>query len=124
MKGRAIGDRITSTRSAILPSSQTPSDFRCPSSTSRLARSYPAKAGACGDIPDNESDVVVGDIDHKMPEEQRRCKTEKEHRTDLYDDSPAPYNLVNRSTCLRILMDWVQENLSDPAFRLEAPEPE
>lgn len=60
-----------------------------------------------------------------MQEEQRRRKTEKERRTDLYNESPALYNLVNRSTCLRqILMDWVQESLSDPASRLLTPEPD
>jgi superfamily II DNA helicase RecQ len=121
----AIGDRITSTRSAMLPSSQTPSAFRRPSGMSRLARSDSVEAGVEGNIPDNESDVAVGDIDGVVPEEQRRRKTEKERRTDLYNDSPALYNLVNRSTCLRrILMDWVQESLSDPASRLPAPEPD
>ncbi|KAH6666996.1 ATP-dependent DNA helicase [Halenospora varia] len=78
-----------------------------------------------GDIPDNESDVAACDIDCDVRDEQRRRKTEKERRTDLYSDSPALYNLVNRSTCLRrILMDWVQESLSDPASRLPAPEPD
>ncbi|KAH6691783.1 ATP-dependent DNA helicase [Leptodontidium sp. MPI-SDFR-AT-0119] len=121
----AIGDRITSTRSAMMPSSQTPSAFRRPSSTSRLARSYSGEAGVDGDIPDNESDVATGDINCDVPEEQRRRKTERERRTDLYNDSPALYNLVNRSTCLRqILMGWVQESLSDPASRLPAPEPD
>lgn len=121
----AIGDRIISARSAMLPSNQTPSAFRRPSSTSRLARSYSLEAGVDSDIPDNESDVAVGDMDGDVPEVQCRRKTEKERRTDLYNDSPALYNLVNRSTCLRrILMDWVQESLSDPASRLPAPEPE
>ncbi|PVH68290.1 ATP-dependent DNA helicase [Cadophora sp. DSE1049] len=121
----AIGDKITPTRTAMLPSSQTPSAFRRPSGMSKLARSDSAEVGVDGDIPDNESDVAVGDIDGVVPEEQRRRKTEKERRTDLYHDSPALYNLVNRSTCLRrILMDWVQESLSDPASRLPAPEPD
>ncbi|PVH67310.1 hypothetical protein DL98DRAFT_600681 [Cadophora sp. DSE1049] len=80
----AISDRITSIRSAMLPSRVD------------------------GDIPDNESDVATGDIDCDVPEEQRRRKIERERRTDLYNDSPALYNLVNRSTCLRqILMGWV-----------------
>jgi superfamily II DNA helicase RecQ len=121
----AIGDRTTSARSAMLPSSQRPSAFRRPSRTSRLTRSNSAETGVDGDISDNESDIAVGDIDGDMPEEQRRRRTEKERRTDLYNDSPALYNLVNRSTCLRrILMDWVQESLSDPASRLPAPEPD
>jgi hypothetical protein len=121
----AIGDRIIPTRRAMFPSSQTPSSLRRSSSTSRLAQSYSADAGVDGAGPDDESDVAVGDIDGDVPEEQRRRKTEKERRTDLYNDSPALYNLVNRSTCLRrILMDWLQEHLSDPASRLPAPEPD
>ena len=65
----------------------------------------------------------TGDIDNGVLEEQRRRKTEKERRTDMYNDSPALYHLVNRSTCLRqTLMDWVQESLSDPTTRLPAPE--
>jgi superfamily II DNA helicase RecQ len=121
----AIGDRITSTRRAMLPSRQTPSSLRLSSSTSRLAQSHSAEAGVDSDVPDDESDVAIGDIDGNVPEEQRRRKTEKERRTDLYNDSPALYNLVNRSTCLRrILMDWLQENLSDPASKLPAPEPD
>ena len=121
----AIGDRITSVRSAMLPSRQTPSVSRRPSGTSRLARSYSVESGVDSDIPDNESDVAVGDMAGDVPEVQRRRKTEKERRTDLYNDSPALYDLVNRSTCLRrILMDWVQESLSDPASRLPAPEPD
>ena len=121
----AVGDRITSTRSAVLPSSQTPSAARRPSSTSRLARPYSAEAAVDSDIPDNESDVAAGDIDCDVRDEQRRRKTEKERRTDLYNDSPALYSLVNRSTCLRrILMDWVQESLSDPESRIPAPDPD
>ncbi|KAH8586980.1 ATP-dependent DNA helicase [Bisporella sp. PMI_857] len=121
----AIGDKITSARSAMLPGSQTPSAFRRPSGISRLARSDSAEVEVDSDVPDNESDVALGDIDGVVPEEQRRRKTEKERRTDLCHDSPALYNLVNRSTCLRrILMDWVQESLSDPASRLPAPEPD
>jgi hypothetical protein len=121
----AIGDRITSTRSAVLPVSQTPSAARRPSSSSRLARSYSAEVGVDCDPLDNESDVATGDIDCDVRDEQRKRKTERERRTDLYNDSPALYNLVNRSTCLRrILMDWVQESLSDPESRLPAPDPD
>jgi hypothetical protein len=121
----AIGDRITPTRRAMFPSSQTPSALSRPPSTSMLTRSYSAEAGVDGDIPDEESDVAVGEIDCDMAEEPCRRKTERERRTDLYNDSPALFNLVNRSTCLRrILMDWLQENLSDPASRLPAPEPD
>jgi hypothetical protein len=90
-----------------------------------LARSYSAEAGVDGDIPDEESDVAVDEIDYDMAEEPCRRKTERERRTDLYNDSPALFNFVNQSTCLRrILMDWLQENLSDPASRLPAPEPD
>jgi superfamily II DNA/RNA helicase len=39
----AIGDKITSTRSAMLPNNQTPSAFRRPSGMSRLARSDSAE---------------------------------------------------------------------------------
>jgi helicase-like protein/RAD3-like DEAD/DEAH box helicase len=121
----AIGDRITPTRRAMFPSSQTPLALSRPPGTSRLARSYSAEAGVDGDIPDEESDVAVGEIDCDMAEEPCRRKTERERRTDLYNDSPALFNLVNRSACLRrILMDWLQENLSDPASRLPAPEPD
>jgi hypothetical protein len=121
----AIGDKITPTRRAIFPSSQTPSALNRPPGTSRLARSYSVEAVVDGDIPDEESDVAFGEIDCDMAEEPCRRKTERERRTDLYNDSPALFNLVNRSTCIRrILMDWLQENLSDPASRLPAPEPE
>jgi superfamily II DNA/RNA helicase len=74
----AVDDRITLTRSAMLSSSQTPSAFRQPSGTSMLARSYSAEAGVDSDVPDNESDVAVDDIDSDVPEEQHRHKTEKE----------------------------------------------
>jgi hypothetical protein len=76
-----------------------------------------------GDIPGEESDVAEGEIDYDMAEELCRRKTERERRTDLYNNSPALFN--NRSTCLRrILMDWLQENLSDPASRLPTLEPD
>jgi Helicase conserved C-terminal domain len=121
----AIGDRITPTRRAMFPSSQTASALSRPPGKSRLARSYSAEAGVDGDIPDEESDVAIDEIDCDMAEEPCRRKTERERRTDLYSDSPALFNFVNRSTCLRrILMDWLQENLSDPASRLPAPEPD
>ena len=121
----AIGDRITPTRRAMFPSSQTPSALSRPLGTSKLARSYSAEAGVDGDVAGEESDVAEGEIGCDMAEEPSRRKTEKERRTDLYNDSPALFNLVNRSTCLRrILMDWLQENLSDPASRLPAPEPD
>jgi hypothetical protein len=79
----AVGDRITSTRSAVLPSSQTPSAARRASRTSRLARSYSAEAAVDCDLPDNESDVAAGDIDCDVRDEQRRRKTKKERRTEL-----------------------------------------
>ena len=122
----AIGDTIAPIRRAMAPSSQTPSSLRQSSSTSRLAQSYSAEAAVDSDLPDDESDVAVGDIDGDVPEEQRRRgKTERERRTDLYNDSPALFNLVNRLTCLRrILLDWLQENLSDPTSRLPAPGPD
>jgi superfamily II DNA helicase RecQ len=121
----AIGDTIIPTKRAMVPSSQTPSSLRRSSSMSRLAQSYSAEAGVDGDCPDDESDVAVDDIDCDVPEQQRRRKTERERRTDLYNDSPALFNLVNRMTCLRrILMDWLQENLSDPTSRLPAPGPD
>jgi superfamily II DNA/RNA helicase len=102
----AVDDRITSTRSAMLLSSQTLSAFRQPSDTSMLAWSYSAEAEVDSDVPDNESDVAVDDIDSDMPEEQHRHKTEKEHWTDLYNDSSVLYNLVNWSICLHwILID-------------------
>jgi hypothetical protein len=107
----------------MLPSSQTPSALSRPPGMSRLARSYSAEVGVDSDIPGEESDVTEGEIDCDMAEEPCRRKTEREHRTDLYNNSPALFNLVNRSTCLhRILMDWLQENLSDPASRLPALE--
>ncbi|KAH7119347.1 ATP-dependent DNA helicase [Dactylonectria macrodidyma] len=121
----AVGDRIASTRAAIFPSSQRPSSSKRSSGTSRLARSCSAELGVEGDIPDDESDVAVDVIDYDVPEEQRRRKTDRERRTDLYSDSPALFNLVNRSACLRrILMDWLQESLSDPASKSPAPEPD
>ena len=46
---------------------------------SRLAQSHSAEAGVDSDIPDDELDVAIGNIDGNMPEEQRRGKTEKEH---------------------------------------------
>lgn len=102
----AIGDRITPTRRAMFPSSQTPSALSRPLGTSRLARSYSAKAGVDGDVPGEESDVAKGEIGCNIVEEPSRRKTERERRTDLYNDSPALFNLVNRSTCLRrILID-------------------
>ena len=97
----AVGNRLTSARSAVLPSSHTLLAARRPSSTSMLARSYSAEAAIDCDLPDNESDVAAGDMGCDVRDEQRRHKTEKERRTDLYHDSPALYNLANRSTCLR-----------------------
>ncbi|KAF1813568.1 hypothetical protein P152DRAFT_448860, partial [Eremomyces bilateralis CBS 781.70] len=121
----AIGDRILSTRPALLSRTQTPSCLRRPSNTSRLAQSYSADPGVGGDILDDESDIAVDAIKYDIPGEQHRRKTERERRTDLHDDCPALFNLVNRSACLRrILMDWLQESLSDPASRLPAPEPQ
>jgi hypothetical protein len=90
----------------MLPSSQTPPSLRRSSSTSRLAQSHSTEAGVDSNILDDESDIAIVDIDGNLPEEHRRRKIEKERRTDLHNDSPALYNLVNRSTCLRrILMD-------------------
>ncbi|PVH69827.1 hypothetical protein DL98DRAFT_541306 [Cadophora sp. DSE1049] len=121
----AIGDRITLIRRAMFPSNQTSSALSRPYGTSRLARLYSAEAGVDGDIPDEESDVAIGEVDCGIAEEPCRRKTESERRTDLYNDFPALFNLVNRSTYLRrILMDWLQENLSDPASRLPALEPD
>src|SRR5258706_5541910 len=121
----AIGDRVTSTRRAMFPSSQTPSSLRRSSSTSRLAQLYSAEAGVDSTVPDDESQVAIEEIDCDMAEKPCRPKPERERRTDLYNDSPALFNLVNRSACLRrILMDWLQENLSDPASTLPAPEPD
>jgi hypothetical protein len=43
----------------------------------------------------------------------------------LYNNSPALFNLVNRVTCLRmILMDWMQETMADPTTKLPAPAPD
>ncbi|KAH6985215.1 P-loop containing nucleoside triphosphate hydrolase protein [Ilyonectria destructans] len=121
----AVGDRIASTRAVMIRSSQTPSSSRRSSGTTRLARSCSAELGVEGDIPDDESDVAVNVIDYDVPEEQPRRKTDRERRTELYSDSPALFNLVNRSTCLRrVLMDWLQESLSDPASKSPAPEPD
>lgn len=121
----SVGDRIASTRAAMFSSSQTPLSLRRLSATTGLAQSCPAEPVVDDDIPDDESDVVVDVIDPDMPGEQRKHKTDRARRTDLYNDCPALFNLVNRSTCLRrILMDWLQESLSDPASRLPAPGPD
>ncbi|KAH7109135.1 ATP-dependent DNA helicase [Dactylonectria macrodidyma] len=121
----AVGDRIASTRAAMFSSSQTPSSLRRLSATTGLAQSCSAEPVVGGDIPDYESDVAVDVIDCDVPGEQRRRKTDRERRTDLYNDCPALFNLVNRSSCLRrILMDWLQESLSDPASKLPAPGPD
>ncbi|EFY94592.1 DEAD/DEAH box helicase [Metarhizium robertsii] len=115
----AVGDRIASTRAAF-SRSQMPPSLRRPSCTSRLAQPCPVEPEVDGDVPDDEFDVVVDVID--VPEEQRGRETERERRTDLYNDCPALYNFVNRSACLRrILMDWLQEGLSDPTSRLPPP---
>ena len=65
----------------------------------------------------------------KMSPTPQKCsadeKTEKERRTDLFNDCPALYHFVNRSACLRrILMGWLQESLSDPVSKLPAPGPD
>ncbi|KAH7112789.1 ATP-dependent DNA helicase [Dactylonectria estremocensis] len=118
----AIGDRIPPTRLALLCGTRTPSSLRRPSDTSRLAQSHSTDPGADSDIPDDESEVAADVIEYDAPGEQRRRKTERERRADLYNDCPALFNLANRSACLRrILMDWLQESLSDPASRLPAP---
>ncbi|KAF1809282.1 ATP-dependent DNA helicase [Eremomyces bilateralis CBS 781.70] len=120
----AIGDRISSTRPALQSRTQMLSCLRQPSDTSQLAQSYSTDPGVGGDIPDDESDVAVDAIKYDIPGGQHRRKTGRERRTDLYNDCPALFNLVNRSACLRrILMDWLQESLSDPASRLPAPQP-
>ncbi|KAH7308925.1 ATP-dependent DNA helicase [Stachybotrys elegans] len=122
----AIDDRISPTRPALLCGTRTPSTLRRSSDMSRLAQSqsHSPDPGVDSDIPDDESDVAADAIEYDAPGEQRRRKTERERRADLYNDCPALFNLVNRSACLRrILMDWLQENLSDPASRLPAPGP-
>jgi len=75
-------------------SNQTPSALSRPPGTSRLARSYSTEVGVDGDIADEESDVAVGEIDCDMAEEPCRCKSKRERRTHLYNDSPALFNLV------------------------------
>ena len=70
IKGEAIflveswarGDKITSTRSTMLPNSQSLLALRRTSNTSRLAWSY-SEVRVEGDVLDDESDVAVGEID-------------------------------------------------------------
>ena len=122
----AIGDRITSIRRAVVSSSQAPaSSLMRTASTSRLTQSTVAKEQVDDENADAESDVAVGDIGGDVVGEKRSRKTERERRTDLYNSSPALFNLVNRVTCLRtILMDWMQESMADPTTKLPAPAPE
>jgi superfamily II DNA/RNA helicase len=73
----AMGDRITPTRRAMFPSSQTPSALSQPPGTSRLYWSYSAKAGVDSDILYKELDVAVGEIDCSVAEKPCRRKTER-----------------------------------------------
>ncbi|KAF1808517.1 ATP-dependent DNA helicase [Eremomyces bilateralis CBS 781.70] len=120
----AVGDRVSSTRAAF-SRSRKQSSLRQLSYTSQLAQSCPVEPEAESDVPDHEADVAVDAIDYGVPEDQRKRKTQRERRTELYNDCPALYNFVNRSNCLRrILMDWLQESLSDPASKLPPPRPD
>ena len=75
------------------------------------------------DISDNELDVAVDETEPADPtDDRRKRKSDRERRTDLYDDSPALFDYVNRSSCLRrILMSWLEESMADPATQLPPP---
>jgi hypothetical protein len=121
----AVGDRIIPSRRAVIASSQsTVLHFRQTASFSRLSQSTSAEKLSGDEDVDAGSDVAGGDIGESGEQEKRKRKSEKERRTDLYNDSPALFNFVNRSACLRnILMDWMQEILADPSTKLPAPPP-
>jgi len=44
-----------------------------------LAQLYSAEAGVDSNIPDNKSDIAVGNIDSNILKKQHRHKTEKEY---------------------------------------------
>ena len=109
----AIGDKSESTRPPLPMGSST---------MGRPAQTYSPSAGGDldGVFPDDEWDDAPDVVD--MPGQGKR-KTLKERRTDLYQSCPALFDFVNRCRCLRkILMDWLQEYLSDPASRSPRPE--
>ncbi len=117
----AVGDRAVPTRRAIVSSSQIVSPSLLPSSTSRLSQMQAVEAER--DISDNESDVAVNETEPADPtDDRRKRKSDRERRTDLYNDSPALFDYVNRSSCLRrILMSWLEESMADPATQLPPP---
>jgi hypothetical protein len=78
------------------------------------------------DISDNESDAAVDETQPPDPMDDRhKRKSDRERRTDLYNNSPALFDFVNRSSCLRrILMSWLEESMADPATQLPPPRPD
>ncbi|OBT45055.1 hypothetical protein VE00_05106 [Pseudogymnoascus sp. WSF 3629] len=74
-----------------------------PSSTSRLSQMQAAEAER--NISDNELDIAVDETKLAGPtDDRRKRKSDRERRTDLYNDSPALFDFVNRSSCLRRIL--------------------